>query len=128
MSYMAKRSRSLGADSASSAGFFEDLVNAGGGVVDAGRDELTGSAGEIAEKIIRSSQFKIVLDAVEEKAEKGVKDVVALNAIGLVGLCIGGGALGGGLAQGKIGVVGGLVVTGLSIAWMVAVNKPAKKK
>lgn len=127
MSYMVKRS-ALGANGASSAGFFDDLIDAGSGVVDAGRDELTGQTGEIVEKLLRSSQFKVVLDAVEDKAEKGVKDVVALNAIGLVGLCIGGGALGGGVAQGKIGVVGGLVVTGLSLAWLVNVNKPAKKK
>ena len=113
-----------------STNLLDDLIDAGEGALRGGAREgqsiLEGKVGDIANEIIKSSQFKVVLDAVEKKAESGVKKVVAANALGLVGLAIGGGALGGIVLQGKIGVVGAGALMAAALAFLFTVNKPAK--
>lgn len=127
MSYLVRRS--LGAtNNASSTGLFDDLLNVGEDAIDSGREEIEGGTAAVVEKLLRSSQFKKVLDAVENKAEKGVKDVIGQNALGIVGLAVSAGTLGGFFGRGKVGIGVSLFGMGVSLAWLVSVNQPSKTK
>lgn len=100
-----------------SIGFLDDAVkwvqDVTQGVIKDVSDEagkvVTGKASDLAEQILRSSEFGAVLTKVEDAARQAVIEEASKNALNLFILAVSGGAIGGMVFKGK----GGAIAAGL---------------
>lgn len=90
----------------------DDLIRAGGGVVQSGAGVVQTQGSAVAQQLLRSTEFNQVLDAVQLKAQAAVVEETKKNAIALFALAIGGGAIGGMIFKGWVGaaLASGLMV------------------
>lgn len=117
-------------------GLWDDVVNALNPVVTDTVDQVTNVGKEQSSKLVQdfinSTEFKVVLQKVRAEAEAGVVDQVKKNAPQLLMFTLAGGAIGGTLFKGTIGVLlaGGLAAyAGYSLVTAAAAQKaPPKKK
>lgn len=94
-------------------------------VVEDVKDSVIGGGANVVDQILQSSQFKVVLDKVQDAAEKGVAEKVKENAPALMGLAIAGGAIGGAVFRGPIGVVAaGAIAVGAGYKLLTSVAPP----
>jgi hypothetical protein len=115
-------------------GGLDDLVNAGRSLledttreaVDKGKEVVSDRGASAVEQILRSSEFNKVLLKVEDAARQGVVKEAGKNAIALFALAVAGGAIGGTLLKGKIGLGGAAGITLWSM-WMLTKQPPPTK-
>lgn len=99
-------------------GIWDDIVNAvappAKQVVDevttGVKESVTSSGSKVVDELLRSSQFKVVLDQVQAAAEQGVVDKVKENAPYLMAVAAVCGGIGGVVFRGPLGIVGAGVV------------------
>ncbi len=83
-------------------GVLQDIVNA---TVKAGSGSVQDKTEEFVTDLINSTPFKKVLTKVHDQAETAVTDEVKENAIFLIAMSVAGGAIGGTIFKGPIGII-----------------------
>ncbi len=74
--------------------------------------QAEGSA--LLDQALRSSEFGKVLDAVEQKAENAVIEQTKKNAVLLIALSVAGGAVGGAIFKGPVGIIAAGTIAGVA--------------
>lgn len=111
-------------------GFVDDVFNAvkdvGQGAADDAKRSVSDRAGAAIPDLLRSTQGRALLEAVEAAAQQGVVKEVKKNAPNLMLFAVAGGAVGGALSSklGKTGTVLALATAGWA-AWQLM--NPSKK-
>lgn len=114
-------------------GILDDLINVvtpifeGG--IEGGQKEIEKRTGELFEDLKNSPQGRALaadaLKQVEAAAQRGVADQLAQNLPSIIGLTIGGGALGGYFLKGRSGALIAAVLVGGSVFLMMSNLKKA---
>lgn len=119
-----------------SIGFLDDLTkviqDVTQGVVKDVSDEagkvVTGKASDLAEQVLRSSEFGVVLTKVEDAARQAVIEEASKNALNLFILAVSGGAIGGMIFKGKVGAVAAGLLTVFAASRMMGSAEQAGNK
>lgn len=108
-------------------GLWEDLLKIGEETAtNTVNDTISSGGSKAVDTILKSSDFKKITDIIEQKARDGVKEEASKNAVKLLAFAVAGGAIGGVIFRGTIGIVG----AGLIAAWAgssLIAPPPAKK-
>lgn len=99
------------------------ITDTGRDAVDKGKEVVADRGAQQVQDFINSTGGKVLLDAVEAKAQQAVVKEVSRNAIALFALAVAGGAIGGIVFKGKAGAGAAVGITGWAI-YMLA-SKPA---
>jgi len=112
-------------------GPWEDLVSVltpiAESTVQAGQGVVSDTGGQALNELLKSTQFKQVLDQVEAKARKGAEDVIKKEFFRLGLFAAASGAIGGTILR---GTVGNAVALGLAVyaAWPYVSSGVAEQK
>ncbi len=96
--------------------------------VQRGKDVVTGGTATAVEQILRSSEFAVVLDKVEEKARLGVAKEAGRNALALGGVAVAAAAIGGKVLKGDKGFLLALAIGAWGFATLVSTQQSTKGK
>lgn len=111
-----------------SIGFLDDVTKLIQDVTKGATDEATkvvqGKTSEAVESLLRSSEFGVVLQKVEDAAREAVVEEASKNALNLFILAVSGGAIGGMIFKGKVGAVAAGLLTVFAASRMI--GEPAK--
>jgi len=103
-------------------GILEDII---GSTVKAGAGAAKDKTEEFVTELIASTPFQRVLTKVHDQAEQAVTDKVKENAFFLIAMSVAGGAIGGIIFKGPIGVVVAGSIAGIGA---MQILKPTKLK
>jgi hypothetical protein len=106
-----------------SIGFLDDVTKLIQDVTKGATDEASKAVQDQAsaalEKLLRSSEFGVVLQKVEDSAREAVIEEASKNALNLFILAVSGGAIGGMIFKGKVGAVAAGLLTVFAASRMV---------